>query len=292
MTTKFSGTATALITPFKQDKSVDFKALTNLINHQIANGIDYLVVLGSTGEAATLSLEEKEAIRRHFVKIVANRLPLVVGIGGNNTAQVVKALQEIDISDFDAVLSVSPSYNKPSQEGIYQHFKAISQASPLPVIMYNVPSRTGQNMTPETIVRLAHDFDNLIGVKDAAGEFAQTLAILHKKPKNFLVISGEDMLALSQTIAGGDGVISVLAQAFPKAFSSMIKLGLQAKVKPAFAIHYDLLPSINLIFEEGNPTGIKALLHQQGFCENELRLPLVKAGDELLNKISSVIAHM
>ena len=285
MNTIFTGTAAALITPFKKDKSIDFEALTTIINHQINFGIDYIVVLGSTGEAATLSSYEKEAIKKHFVKIVAGRLPLVVGVGGNDTAQVVAEMQQIDFTGFDAILSVSPSYNKPSQEGIYQHYKALSEASPLPIIMYNVPGRTGMNMTPDTVIRLANDFKNIIGIKEAAGEMPQILALLHKKPKDFLVISGDDMLALPLVLAGGAGVISVIAMGFPSEFSTMIHLGMAGETKEAFKIHYRLMDAINWIFEEGNPTGIKALLHKQDFCENELRLPLVKSSERLLDKM-------
>ncbi len=285
MNTIFTGTAAALITPFKKDKSIDFEALTSIINHQINFGIDYIVVLGSTGEAATLSSDEKEAIKQHFVKIVAGKLPLVVGVGGNNTAQVVAEIQQTDFTGFDAILSVSPSYNKPSQEGIYQHYKALSEVSPLPIIMYNVPGRTGMNMEPDTVIRLANDFKNIIGIKEAAGEMPQILALLHKKPKDFLVISGDDMLALPLVLAGGAGVISVIAMGFPSEFSTMIHLGMAGETKEAFKIHYKFMDAIDLIFEEGNPTGIKALLHKQGFCENELRLPLVKASERLLDKM-------
>ena len=289
MINKFTGTAVALITPFKKDKSIDFDALTTIINQQINFGIDYLVVLGSTGEAATLSSDEKEAIRKHFVKVVAGRLPLVVGVGGNDTAQVVSELQQTDFTGFDAVLSVSPSYNKPSQEGIYQHYKALSEASPLPIIMYNVPGRTGQNMTPDTVIRLANDFKNIIGIKEAAGEMPQILALLRNKPKDFLIISGDDLLALPLVLAGGSGVISVIAMGFPSEFSTMIHLGMAHQVSEAYKIHYRIMPAIDLIFEEGNPTGIKALLYKQGFCENELRLPLVKSSEKLLDKIEAIV---
>ena len=292
MMNKFIGTGVALITPFKQDKSIDFDALTKLINYQIDNGITYFVVMGSTGEAVTLTFEEKALIRQHFVTIVAGRIPLVIGIGGNNTAQVVAELKETNLNGFDAILSVSPSYNKPSQEGIYQHFKAISEASPLPVIMYNVPSRTGQNMNPDTVVWLAKDFSNLIGVKEAAGTMPQILELIHKKPKNFLVISGDDLLALPLTLAGGAGVISVIAQGLPKHFSKMIQLGLEGKPKEAFAIQYKIMDSIDLIFEEGNPTGIKALLNEQNFCENYVRLPLVEASESLQNRIKLFLQNL
>jgi len=289
---QFVGTGVALITPFKKDKSVDFNALTNLINFQIEKGIDYLVVMGSTGEAATLSFDEKAFIRNHFVKVVAGRIPLVIGIGGNNTVQVVSEIQETDLKGYEAILSVSPSYNKPSQEGIYQHYKAISEASPLPIIMYNVPSRTGQNMESATVIRLATDFSNLIGIKEAAGTMPQILELIHKKPKDFLVISGDDLLALPLTLAGGAGVISVIAQALPSDFSKMIRLGLEGNVKEAFSIHYKVMESIDLIFEEGNPTGIKAMLHEQNYCEDVVRLPLVDATDSLHKRIKIFLQNL
>ncbi len=286
---KFTGTGVAVVTPFKQDKSIDYDALTNIINHQIDKGIDYLVVLGSTAEAATLFPDEKERIRRHFVKTVEGRIPLVVGIGGNNTLQVVDELKNTDLSGFDGILSVSPSYNKPSQEGIYRHYKAIAAVSPLPVIMYNVPGRTGMNMDPVTVIRLAKDFTNLVGIKEAAGSMPQILELIHKKPKDFLIISGDDLLALPLSLAGGAGVISVIAQGLPTDFSKMIRLGLNGKSKEAFELHYKIMESIDLIFEEGNPTGIKALLYEQGFCGRTLRLPLVVATKELQVRIKEFL---
>jgi len=282
---KFIGTGVAVITPFKKDRSIDYTALTKIINRLLENGIDYLIVLGSTAEAATLSEVEKEKVRKHFIETVKGRVPLVVGIGGNDTAAVVSEIKTTNLSGFDAILSVSPSYNKPSQEGIYQHFKAIAKESPLPVIMYNVPGRTGKNMEPRIVVRLANDFKNLIGIKEAAGEMPQILELIRKKPKDFLIISGDDMLALPLVLAGGVGVISVIAQGLPKEFSSLIRLGLEGKPNEAFKIHYDIMESIDLIFKEGNPTGIKAMLFEQGYCENVLRLPLVAATESLQGEI-------
>jgi len=289
---KFIGTGVAVITPFNKDKSIDFDALTAIINHLINNGIDYLVAMGSTAEAATLSSDEKNILRKLFIKVVAGRVPLVIGIGGNNTAQVVAEVQSTNLEGYDAILSVSPSYNKPSQEGVYQHYKAIAQVSPLPIIMYNVPSRTGKNMEPDTVIRLANDFPNLIGVKEAAGTMPQILELIQKKPKDFLVISGDDLLALPLTLAGGVGVISVIAQGVPKEFSQMINLGLEGKVKEAFVIHYRLMDAIDLIFEEGNPTGIKAMLNEQDFCENYVRLPLVEATKSLQNRIKVFLQNL
>jgi 4-hydroxy-tetrahydrodipicolinate synthase len=228
---KFIGTGVALVTPFTSDKKVDFLALERLVNFQIEQGINYLVVLGTTGEPATLTSLEKEAVKTKIVEVNNGRLPLVLGIGGNNTAAVVEEIQQTDLSSFDGILSVSPYYNKPTQEGIYQHFKAISLASSKPIIVYNVPGRTASNMSPETIVRLANDFENIVGVKEAAGDMVQALRIIQNKPKDFLVISGDDMIALPMTLAGGAGVISVIGQGLPKNFSKMIQLGLEGKTR-------------------------------------------------------------
>ena len=285
----FIGTGVALVTPFFEDKSIDFNSLTKIINFQIENKVDYLVCLGSTAEAATLTKDEKEAIRRHVVEVVDTRVPLVVGVGGNDTAAILKELNETDFTGFDAILSVSPAYNKPSQEGIYQHFKAISEHSPLPVILYNVPSRTGSNVLPETVLKLANDFKNIIGIKEAAGSMPQILKLIQHKPEAFLIISGDDLLALPLTLAGGAGVISVMAQALPKDFSEMIQLGLQAKPKQAFDLHYKMMDAIDLIFREGNPIGIKAMLHLLGYGEKYVRLPLVAATEELTENLNRFI---
>ena len=226
---QFKGTGVALVTPFTSDKEVDTAALKRLVEYQIENGVDYLVVLGTTGETATLSADEKELVKAKVIEYNEGRLPLVIGIGGNNTMAVVKELQESNLDGFSAVLSVSPYYNKPVQEGIYQHYKLISEASQLPVILYNVPPRTGSNVLPETVFRLANDCENIIGVKEAAGDFDQVLELLKGKPEGFLVISGEDKLALPLVLAGGAGVISVIGQGLPKAFSEMIRLGLNGE---------------------------------------------------------------
>jgi 4-hydroxy-tetrahydrodipicolinate synthase len=286
---KFIGTGVAVITPFTTDNRIDYPALERIINHLIENGIDYLVVMGSTAEAATLDKNEKDELRSFFVKITKGRVPLVIGVGGNNTAKVVEEIRTTDFTGYDAVLSVSPSYNKPSQEGIYQHFKEIALVSSLPIILYNVPGRTGKNIEPDTVVRLANDFDNIIGIKEAAGDMIQVLELIQKKPDNFLIISGDDMIALPMTLAGGAGVISVIAQGIPNDFSRMIQLGLQNKAKEAFTLQYKMMDAINLIFEEGNPTGIKSMLHTQSFCENIVRLPLVEASEKLQNKIMTFL---
>jgi len=286
---EFLGTGVALITPFKEDKSVDFDALEKLVNYQIANGIDYLVVLGTTGEPATLTDDEKEKVKKKIIEVNHGRLPLVIGIGGNNTAAVVNEIRQTDFAAFDAILSVSPYYNKPTQEGLYQHFKAIADASPKPLIVYNVPGRTAQNITPETVIRLATDFSNIIGVKEAAGSMDQSLRLMQNKPDNFLIISGDDMMALPMTLTGGAGVISVIGQGLPKDFSKMIRFALNDKAKVASELHYKVMTGIDFIFEEGNPAGIKTLLKKLNICESYVRLPLVEASAELQEKISTFI---
>jgi len=286
---QFVGTGVALITPFKKDKSIDFEALKRIVNYNIDGGVEYLVVLGTTGESAVLTNNEKAQVITCITKANNKRLPMVLGIGGNNTADVVNQLKNTNLSDFDAVLSVSPYYNKPSQEGIYQHFKAVAEASPKPVILYNVPGRTASNMLPETIVRLAIDFENVIAVKEAAGDLVQAMKIIQTAPKDFLVISGDDMIALPMALAGGSGVISVIGEGLPKEFSKMIRLGLSGKVKDAYSLHYKVADSIDYIFEEGNPVGIKALFHKLGLCELDVRLPLIEASKELQYKINDFI---
>ncbi len=279
------GTGVALVTPFKKDFSVDVEALTRIVNYQIDNGINYLVVLGTTAENATLTQEEKELVIQTVISANKNRLPLVLGVGGNNTQKILEELQSRDFSNFVAILSVSPYYNKPTQEGIYQHFKAIATISPVPVIVYNVPGRTGSNMLPSTVLRLANDFKNIIGIKEAAGDLVQAMSIIKDKPNNFLVISGDDMIALPMVLAGGSGVISVIGQGFPKQFSELIQLGLNNKVKDAFKLHYQLADSIDMIFEQGNPGGIKEVLKSLGISDNFLRLPLVNVNSDLANRI-------
>jgi 4-hydroxy-tetrahydrodipicolinate synthase len=285
------GTGVALVTPFKKDFSVDVEALTRIVNYQIDNGINYLVVLGTTAENATLSQEEKELVIQTVVSTNNGRLPLVLGVGGNNTHKIIEELQSRDFSDFVAILSVSPYYNKPTQEGIYQHFKAISTASPVPVIIYNVPGRTGSNMLPSTVLRLAHDFKNIVAIKEAAGDLVQAMSIIKDKPKDFLVISGDDMIALPMVLAGGSGVISVIGQGFPKQFSELIRLGLDKKVDEAYKLHYQLAESIDMIFEQGNPGGIKEVLKSLGISENCLRLPLVNVNTDLATRIDLFVKN-
>ena len=288
---QFKGTGVALITPFTEDKAVDFEALGRLVNYQIDNGIDYLVVLGTTGETATLTKEEQEQVRSRVIEINRGRLPLVVGVGGNNTLALTHELQAGNFEGFSAILSVSPYYNKPSQEGIYQHFRQISKASPLPVILYNVPPRTGSNMLPETVLRLAHDFENIIGIKEASGDFEQALELIRTKPEDFLVISGEDKLALPLVLAGGAGVVSVIGQALPAEFSALIRLGLEGRPQEAFSRFYALMESIDLIFKEGNPSGVKAMLHKLKISGPEVRLPLVRVSDDLQQKINTFVGE-
>ena len=288
---QFKGTGVALITPFTTSKEVDFLALERLVNYQIDNGIDFLVVLGTTGETATLTKDEQELVKAKVVEVNNGRLPLVIGVGGNNTRQLVDDLRCGNYDGFSAILSVSPYYNKPSQEGIYEHFKSISEASPLPVILYNVPPRTGSNMTPATVLRLARDFENIIGIKEAAGDFEQVLELIKGKSADFLIISGEDKLALPLVLAGGAGVISVVGQALPKEFSDMIRLGMQGKPRNAFNSFYALMNSIDLIFKEGNPSGVKAMLHTLKISGLEVRLPLVSASSELQQKINTFVSE-
>ena len=286
---KFIGTGVALVTPFKANKSIDFDALERLVNYQIENGINYLVVLGTTGEPATLTKEEKEAVKTKIVQVNKGRLPLVLGIGGNNTAAVVEEIKTTDLSTFDGILSVSPYYNKPTQEGIYQHFSAIANATEKPIILYNVPGRTASNMSPEVIACLANNFKNIVAVKEAKGDLVQAMKIIQLVPKDFLVISGDDMIALPMTLAGGKGVISVIGEGLPKEFSQMITFGLEGKTKQAYNLHYKVANSIDLIFEEGNPAGIKSMLKKLGITSDEVRLPLVKASKELQKEISDYI---
>ncbi|MCL4146680.1 UNVERIFIED_CONTAM: hypothetical protein GTU68_049755 [Idotea baltica] len=287
---KFIGTGVALITPFKEDLSVDFNALIKLVNFNIENGTDYLVINGTTGESATITKEEKQQIIDVIVKTNNNRLPLVLGVGGNNTALVLEELKTRDFTGIDGILSVAPYYSKPTQEGFYQHYKAIAETTNLPIILYNVPGRTAKNMEPATVLRLANDFTNIVAVKEAGNNQQQYHTLLKNKPADFLVISGDDDLALGVALAGGSGVISVIGQAFPKQFSTMINHGLQGNNKDGYAIHYKMMDVIDYIFEENNPSGVKTVLQELGICSNAVRLPLVKASKELTEKISKFVS--
>lgn len=281
------GTGVALVTPFRSDLSVDVQALQQLVEFSIKGGVEYLVVLGTTGESVTLKKEEKELIKRTVIEANKKRLPLVLGVGGNCTASVVAELTEENLEGFDAILSVSPYYNKPTQEGIYQHFKQVALNSPKPILLYNVPGRTGSNMNPATVVRLANEFSNIIGIKEAAGSIVQGMELLRQSTrKDFLVISGDDAIALPLTLAGGAGVISVIGQGVPEKFTEMIRLGLKGDNKKAFEYQYELMPIIDMIFEQGNPAGIKEILKVAGLMENTVRLPLVTVDADLSHRIT------
>ncbi len=286
------GTGVALITPFQEDGNIDVKALIDIVSFCKQGGIDYVVALGTTAESVTLSKTEKQLVLDTIVSANNGALPLVVGVGGNHTAAVIEELKTLDLSSFDAILSVSPYYNKPTQEGIYRHFEAIALASPKPVVMYNVPGRTGSNMLPSTTVRLANDFDNIVGIKEACGDMVQIMEIIASKPKDFLLLSGDDLTALPTILAGGDGVISVLGQGVPIEFSEMVRLGLQGKTKEAYAYHYMLQDGMSLIFEEGNPAGIKAIFEILSLASASVRLPLVETSGALKSKLAHFIASL
>lgn len=285
------GVGVALVTPFNEDLSVDFDSLTKLVDYNIENGTNYLVVLGTTAEAATLSAEEKKQVIEHIIKVNNKRVPLVLGIGGNNTLEVKKQIEEADLSAFEAVLSVSPYYNKPNQEGLYQHYKALASTGKN-IIIYNVPSRTGQNVEAETTLRLAKEFPNLFLIKEAAPNILQYFDILRKKPEGFNLVSGDDEYTLPVTLAGGNGVISVIGQAYPKEFSTMVQLAFDRKVDEAYEIHNKLVEITRLIFAEGNPCGVKVILAEMGIIKNYLRLPLVAASEGLHAKIKAEMANI
>lgn len=279
----------ALITPFKQDKSIDFPALARLVEYIIQNKADYLVVLGTTAETPTLSEEEKDEVRRFVAERVRGRIPMVLGVGSNSTKGVVDYLNSHDLHDFTAILSVVPYYNKPSQEGIYQHYKAIAQASTLPIILYNVPGRTGVNMTAQTTLRLAREFENIIGIKEASGNITQMDDIIKNKPEDFMVISGDDGITFPLITLGAVGVISVIGNAFPKEFSKMVRLALEGDFQRALLIHHRFTELFSLLFVDGNPAGVKCLLNAKGMIENELRLPLVPTKITTYEKIREVL---
>ena len=286
------GMGVALVTPFKKDGSVDHSALSNIVEFNIANGTDYLVISGTTAESATLTKKEKAAIIQTISNSNAGRLPMVIGIGGNNTAAVVEELENTDLSLFVAVLSVAPYYNKPTQEGLYQHFKAVAKACPIPVILYNVPGRTSKNMEPITSLRLANDIENIVAIKEAGNNPDQYRELIRKKPDDFLVISGDDDLVLDVILEGGSGVISVIGQALVSDFSEMIQMGLKGDSDAAKTIEKRVMPLIKLIFEENNPAGIKAVLNHMQLCEDFVRLPLVVATNTLKSKIAAAILQM
>ena len=283
------GTGVALVTPFSVDGTVDQNALASLVNYMIDEGVDYLVALGTTAETATLTSAEKKTVRECIVKAAAGRVPLVLGMGGNNTAALVEEIKATDLSDFSALLSVCPYYNRPNQRGLYAHFEAVSNASSLPIILYNVPSRTGGGIANDTVLQLAKDFENIIGIKDASGDLAVAKDLIARRPKGFYVLSGDDDLAMSIAEAGGEGVISVLAGGVPKTFTQMMHAALAGNSSEALSLHQRLSPLMRLIFEEGNPAGIKAVLHQNNRIENRLRLPLVPVSEVLYSEISAAL---
>ena len=289
---KFRGLGVALITPFKADGSIDFDALNRLVEYQIKGGVDFLCIMGTTAETPTLTIEEKLVLKKHLVERVAGRVPLLMGCGGNNTLGVIKELQTLDWSGIDGVLSVCPYYNKPSQEGLYQHFSAIAKASPVPVVLYNVPGRTGVNMTAETTLRLARDFDNIVAIKEASGNITQMDDIIKNKPKNFDVISGDDGITFPLITLGAVGVISVIGNALPAEFSRMVRLATRGEYEPALTIHHKFAELFKLLFVDGNPAGVKAMLSEMGMIENHLRLPLVPTRLTTMQQISEILQEL
>lgn len=286
---RLEGLGVALVTPFKSDKSIDFGALERLIEFQIKSEVDFLVVLGTTGETPTLSSEERRQVTQFVRSQVAGRVPVVLGLGGNNTMAITNELKSGDLEGFSAILSVVPAYNKPSQDGIYQHFAAIAQASPIPVILYNVPGRTGVNMTSETTLRIAREFKNVIGIKEASGNFVQIEEIIKNKPEHFEVISGDDGITYPLMTLGARGVISVIGNAFPKEFGKMVRMCLNGNFNDALPLHFQFTELFNLLFVDGNPAGVKCTLNALGMIENELRLPLVPTRLSTNEKIHAII---
>jgi 4-hydroxy-tetrahydrodipicolinate synthase len=289
---RFKGTGVAIVTPFKNDSSIDFSALGRVINHIIKGGVNYIVAMGTTGETPTLTKEEKKALVSYVTETIENRVPLVIGIGGNNTQEIINFIRELDLTGVDGILSVAPYYNKPGQRGIFQHFKAIATCSPLPVIIYNVPGRTCSNITSDTCLELAHECENIVAVKEASGDMAQIMRIIKGKPENFLVISGDDMMTIPIIAAGGSGVVSVLANAYPAECSELVNNALKNNFKTAREIQFRFLESIELLFTEGNPSGIKAFLTVMNLCQNNLRLPLVPVSKTIFSRIQKAAEEL
>ena len=288
---EIQGHGVAMITPFNRDSSIDFDSISLIVDHLISGGVDYLVVLGTTAESATLSKEEKIAVVTKIIEANFGRLPLVLGLGGNHTQELLSMFEWFDLSAFTALLSVTPYYNKPNQEGLYQHYKTIAMHSSLPVILYNVPSRTGVNMTPETVLRLATEFENIIAVKEASGDFQQVQTLIKICPPNFFVLSGDDEMSLPMILAGAKGVISVIGNALPEQYSKIIQEGLLRNIDKAYSVQYQLLDLIRMIYFEGNPTGIKVLMQTLNLCKNNLRLPLVQASEELTHQMKDELKN-
>lgn len=285
----FSGTGVALVTPFrKQQESVDFTKLENLIESMISSGVNYIVALGTTSEAATMTESERAAVQEFIVETVNGRLPIMLGLGGNNTLSLTDTIAATNFDGISGILSVAPYYNKPNQRGLLQHYRLVSEASPVPVVIYNVPGRTGVNISAETVLTLASECPNIVGIKEASGNMAQVMELLRCRPEGFSVISGDDALTLPMLALGADGVISVMANALPREMSQMVKMAVKGDVKKALPLHFAMLPLMNAIFEEGNPTGIKALMEIEGLIYNVLRLPLVKASKQLTNKLATI----
>jgi 4-hydroxy-tetrahydrodipicolinate synthase len=289
---KFKGTGVAIITPFKNDSSIDFAAFGRIINHVINGGVNYIVAMGTTGEASTLTKDEKKAIISYVVETVDYRVPVVIGIGGNNTQEVINCIRHADLNGVDGILSVAPYYNKPNQRGLFQHFKAIATCSPIPVILYNVPGRTNCNISSETCLELAHECENIVAVKEASGDITQIMKIIKGKPENFSVISGDDMMTIPVIAAGGSGVISVLANAYPAQCSELVNHSIKNNYKSAREIQFRFIEMIELLFLEGNPAGVKAILNIMNICQNNLRLPLVPASRTLITRIQKAIEEV
>ncbi|MBQ8865723.1 MAG: 4-hydroxy-tetrahydrodipicolinate synthase [Bacteroidaceae bacterium] len=289
---KFRGLGIALVTPFQADGSIDFDALDRLIEYQIQGGADFLCIMGTTAETPTLSREEKRLLKEHFVERVAGRVPLLMGCGGNNTAAILEELQTENWKGIDGILSVCPYYNKPTQEGLYQHFAAIAKASPVPVVLYNVPGRTGVNMTAETTLRLAREFENIVAIKEASGNITQMDDIIKNKPKHFDVISGDDGITFPLITLGAVGVISVIGNALPAEFSRMVRLALKGEYNTSLSIHHKFTELFKLLFVDGNPAGVKAMLSEMGLIQNVLRLPLIPTRLTTMEKISQIVREL
>jgi 4-hydroxy-tetrahydrodipicolinate synthase len=292
MINKLKGCGVAIITPFHKHGTVDFTSLGKVVEHIISNGVNYIVALGTTGETATLTEKEKVAVTDFIIETTDNRIPVVLGIGGNNTQKIIEQVKETNFEGISAILSVAPYYNKPQQKGLFYHFKSIEEVSPVPMIIYNVPGRTGVNITAETTLKLAREVEGIIGVKEASGNLMQIMQIIKDKPNDFLVISGDDALTMPAISAGADVVISVVANAFPKEFSDMVKFSLEGNIKKAKEIHYKLFDFSNAIFEDGSPAGIKAALEYLELCQNNLRLPLVKVNKQTITNIHNTIKEI
>lgn len=286
---KFRGTGVAIVTPFKNDSSIDFAALGRVVNHVINGGVNYIVVMGTTGESATITKDEKKAVISYVAEVTDNRIPLIIGIGGNNTQEVINCIRHSNLTGIDGILSVAPYYNKPNQRGLFQHFKAIANGSPLPVILYNVPGRTCSNISSDTCIELAHECENIVAIKEASGDISQIMRIIKGKPDNFSVISGDDMMTIPIIASGGSGVISVLANAFPAATSELVTNALKNNYKSAREIQLRYLEIIELLFIDGNPAGVKAMLNIMNLCLNNLRLPLVQVNRSILTRIQKAI---